>query len=80
MPGITHVTQLTAEERRCAVRVVEQHAHDGQDEAELLAMLGLDQAEAAPPALRRPHGALSAAELVELLAPFAAERSGMIRC
>ncbi|WIY00532.1 hypothetical protein QRX60_41815 [Amycolatopsis mongoliensis] len=62
----------TAEERSRAIRVVKHHAHDSRDEADLLAMLGLDRVPRPP--VRRPHGALSTAELQELLAPFAAER------
>ena len=63
---------LTPEERARATRVVKHHADGSRDEAELLAMLGLDRVESPP--VRRPRGALSAAELLELLAPFAAER------
>ncbi|WP_370962531.1 hypothetical protein [Amycolatopsis sp. cg9] len=65
-----------SEERSRAIRVVRHHARDCRDEAELMAMLGLDQVPS-PPA-RRPHGALSAAELRALLAPVAAERAKAI--
>jgi hypothetical protein len=67
------LAEPTLEERSRAVRVVQRYAHDSHDEAELKAMLGLDQAEPAPPR-RRPHGPLSADELHDMLAPFAAER------
>jgi hypothetical protein len=66
------LAEPTPEERSRAVRLVRRYARDSRDEAELKAMLGLDQAEPAPPG-RRPHGALSAAELHDMLAPFAAE-------
>ncbi|MGK3206852.1 hypothetical protein [Amycolatopsis sp. MEPSY49] len=66
------LAEPTPEERIRAVRVVQRYAHGSRDEAELKAMLGLDQADPAP-SRRRPHGALSAAELHEMLAPFAAE-------
>jgi hypothetical protein len=69
-------TQLTAHERDRASRVVQRHALDDQDQAELLEMLGLDRGEAPMPT-PRPHGALSAAELLEMFAPFAAERSAV---
>ncbi|MEU0535789.1 hypothetical protein [Amycolatopsis tolypomycina] len=64
------------EERRRASRTVRRHARDGDDAAELLAMLGLDHADAPPSEPRRPHSRLTADELRELLAPFAAERTG----
>ncbi|WP_020659898.1 hypothetical protein [Amycolatopsis benzoatilytica] len=63
----------TAEARARAARAVQRSALDEQDEAELMAMLGLDQDER--PALpQRRGGALSATELVDLLTPFAEER------
>ena len=65
----------TAKQRRRAIAAVKHHAHGSGDEAELLAMLGLDQAVPKPPAPRRPHDTLSVAELVELFAPLAAERA-----
>ncbi|MEU5261511.1 hypothetical protein [Amycolatopsis sp. NPDC021455] len=64
----------TPAERSRALRVVRRHTHDSRDEAELIAMLGLDHAEPAAPE-RRPHGELSAAELYDMLAPFAAEQA-----
>ncbi|MFF1611388.1 hypothetical protein ACFVYA_26695 [Amycolatopsis sp. NPDC058278] len=66
------LAEPTPEERSRAVRVVQRYANDSHDEAERKAMLGLDQAEPAPPR-RRPHGALTTAELHDMLAPFAAE-------
>lgn len=66
------------EERRRAIRTVKRHARDGDDEAELLAMLGLDHTDVPPPAPHRPRGPLTAAELRELLAPVAAERAGRV--
>ena len=42
-------TQPTAHERDRAIRVVQQHALDDQDRAELLEMLGLDRAEVPTP-------------------------------
>lgn len=63
----------TPEERRRAGLVVKMHARDDHDEAELMAMLGLDRIEP-PPAARKPPGVLSPAEVHDLLAPFAAER------
>ncbi|WP_206796320.1 hypothetical protein [Amycolatopsis sp. MtRt-6] len=69
-------TQPTAHERDRAIRVVRQHALDDQDQAELLDMLGLAQDDVPMPA-PRPHGNLSAAELLELFAPFAAERAAL---
>jgi hypothetical protein len=67
------VETSTPEERARATRVVKHHAGDSRDEADLLAMLGLDRVESPP--VRRPHGALSATELHDLLAPLAAERA-----
>lgn len=71
MPGTTG-----ADERGRAIHTVKRHARDSDDEAELLAMLGLNHTEAPPPAPHQPHTPLTAAELRELLAPFAAERAG----
>jgi hypothetical protein len=68
------LAEPTPEERSRTVRVVQRYARNNHDEAELMAMLGLDQPESAPPR-QRPHRALSAAELHEMLAPFAAERA-----
>lgn len=67
-------TQPTTSERHRAIRVVRRHAIDDQDQSDLLEMLGLDRAEVPAPA-PRPRGTLSAAELLELFAPFAAERA-----
>ncbi|UOX90588.1 hypothetical protein MUY14_08175 [Amycolatopsis sp. FBCC-B4732] len=64
----------TSEQCDLATRLVKRRARDRRDEAELLAMLGLDHTEAAPPA-HRPHGPLSQAELQAMLAPVAAERA-----
>ncbi|MET8852708.1 hypothetical protein [Amycolatopsis sp. NPDC004625] len=50
---------------------MQRHARDTDDEAELLAMLGLDHTDPPPAGPRRPHGRLTADELRELLAPFA---------
>ncbi len=61
----------TPEERNRAARLVKRHAHDSHDEAELMAMLGLDHAEPAPPKRPRPHDPLSVTELHEMLTPFA---------
>jgi len=69
-------TRPTTSERDRAIRVVQRHAIDDQDQADLLEMLGLDRAEVPTPA-PRPRGALSAAELFELFAPFAAERAAV---
>jgi hypothetical protein len=65
--------ELTPEERARATRLVKRHAHDENDEAELMAMLGLDRARPAPPE-PKPRGALTPAEVHDLLAPLAAER------
>ncbi|MEU4524709.1 hypothetical protein AB0F52_39070 [Amycolatopsis sp. NPDC024027] len=74
MLDLVVTTQPTAHERDRAIRVVQRHALDDQDQAALLEMLGLDRGETPMPT-PRSHGALSAAELLELFAPFAAERS-----
>lgn len=76
MPDATAAGRPTSDERSRAVRTVQRHAHGSADEALLLAMLGLDHAEPAPPARRRPADALSPAELRDLLAPLAAQRTG----
>ncbi|MGW5718687.1 hypothetical protein ACWEVP_21125 [Amycolatopsis sp. NPDC003865] len=64
----------TPEERGRATRVVRRHARDERDEAELMAMLGLDRAEPPPPG-PKPRGALTPAEVHDLVAPFAAEHA-----
>lgn len=66
----------TSEERDRAIRTVKQHARDSADEAELITMLGLDHAEPAPPSPRRPRGALSPAQLREVLAPLTSDHGG----
>ena len=76
MLGTTAAGRPSPEERRRATRTVKRHARDRDDEAELLAMLGLNRADAPPFAVRRPHRPLTVAELRELLAPFAAECTG----
>ncbi|MBE1495752.1 hypothetical protein H4696_002852 [Amycolatopsis lexingtonensis] len=63
----------TPGERTRVIRVVKRQARNSDEEAELIAMLGLDRTEPAPPK-HRSRGALSAAELHDMLAPFAAER------
>jgi hypothetical protein len=63
----------TSEQRSRAGRVVKRHGRDDHDEAELMAMLGLDRVEPAP-ATRKPHGTVPPAEVHDLLTPFAAER------
>ncbi|MEU5265542.1 hypothetical protein [Amycolatopsis sp. NPDC021455] len=78
MLGTTAAGEPSPEARRRATRTVKRHARDGEDEAELLAMLGLDHTAAPPSAPHRPHGPLTAAELRELLAPFAAGRAGQV--
>lgn len=75
MLGTTGASEPSPEARRRAIRTVKRHARNGEDEAELLAMLGLDHTDAPPSASHRRHGPLTAAELRELLAPLAAERA-----
>ncbi|WP_439381084.1 hypothetical protein [Amycolatopsis lexingtonensis] len=60
----------TPGERRRVIRLVKRRARDGDDEAELMAMLGLDGTR---PARHRSHGALSAVEVRDMPAPFAEE-------
>ncbi|MFG1643519.1 hypothetical protein ACGFMK_24765 [Amycolatopsis sp. NPDC049252] len=67
------------EQRRRVEQVVKRHALDTRDEAELIAMLGLDQDEPAPPQKHHPHDLLSAAELHDLLAVFAAPENRRAR-
>lgn len=76
MLGTTAAGRPSPEERRRAIRTVRRHARDGADEAELLAMLGLDHTDP-PPAEHRPaNSRLTATELRELLAPFAGQPVG----
>ena len=72
MLGTTVTGGPSPEERRRAIRTVKQHTHDSHDEAEVLAMLGLDRADAPPPKPRRRHDPLTADELREMFEPFAA--------
>jgi hypothetical protein len=65
------LSEPTPEERNRAARLVKRHAHDSRDEAELMAMLGLDHAEPAAPKRPRPHDPLTVTELHDMLAPFA---------
>ncbi|MGW4059899.1 hypothetical protein ACWEGE_16555 [Amycolatopsis sp. NPDC004747] len=71
MLGTTAAGRPSPEERRRATRTVQRHARDGDDEAELLAMLGLDHPDPPPAEARPANSRLTADELRELLAPFA---------
>lgn len=57
MLGTTVSGQPSPEQRRRAIRTVQRHARDGDDEAELLAMLGLDHPDPPPAAPRHPTAA-----------------------
>ena len=76
MLGTTASGRPSPEQRRRAIHTVQRHAHDSDDEAELLAMLGLDHTDPSPAEPRHPHGRLTADELRELLAPFAGQDTG----
>lgn len=76
MLGTTAAGGPSPEERRRATRTVRRHARDGDDEAELLAMLGLDHTDPPPAEPRPANSRLTADELRELLAPFAGRHAG----
>ncbi|MGW4395075.1 hypothetical protein ACWEHA_07275 [Amycolatopsis nivea] len=75
MLDTTGTTKPTAQQRARAIRAVHRNALDKQDEAELIAMLGLDQ-EPRPAPAPRPHRTLSAEELFDLFASFGEQRVG----
>ncbi|MET8997601.1 hypothetical protein [Amycolatopsis sp. NPDC004169] len=76
MLGTTAAGGPSPEERRRAARTVQRHARNDDDEAELLAMLGLDHTDPPPAEPRPANSRLTADELRELLAPFAEEHAG----
>ncbi|RZQ65926.1 hypothetical protein [Amycolatopsis suaedae] len=77
----TTPNELSPRQRHRAVRTVARHAHDAADLRELLAMLDLSAAEGhaprrppAPPARRKAHRTLTAAELTDLVRTAAGAR------